>query len=63
MKKAILVTIIGVAIILGVSFAVTAGMFWVVCWCVGWTFSWKIALAVWIVLLVLQNTFGGSGKE
>ena len=40
------------------SAVTTCGLVWVVCWLLGWDFSIKVALAIWIVLLIAGGTFG-----
>lgn len=53
---------------LAVSFLATSGLVWLLCWllpALGITaigtfvivFSWKLALAIWIVLLLLRSLF------
>ena len=65
----ILLVILG----LGISFLVTAGLIWLLCWllpAIGITaigtfvivFSWKLALAIWIVLLLLRSLFTVGSK-
>lgn len=58
---------------LAVSFLTTSGLVWLLCWllpALGITaigtfvivFSWKLALAIWIVLLLLRSLFTGGSK-
>lgn len=58
---------------LAVSFLLTSGLVWLLCWllpALGITaigtfvivFSWKLALAIWIVLVLLQSIFSGGNK-
>lgn len=58
---------------LAVSFLLTSGLVWLLCWllpALGITaigtfvivFSWKLALAVWIVLLLLHSLFTVGSK-
>ena len=53
---------------LAVSFLLTSGLVWLLCWllpALGITaigtfvivFSWKLALAIWIILVLLQSIF------
>ena len=59
---------------LAISFLLTSGFVWLLCWllpALGITaigtfvivFSWKLALAVWIVMLILRSLFtvGSTG--
>lgn len=59
---------------LAISFLVTAGLTWVLCWALpaigvvaigSFTivFSWKLALVVWIILLLLQLIFKVGNKN
>lgn len=56
-----------------ISFLFTSGFVWLLCWllpALGITaigtfvivFSWKLALAIWIVLLLLRSLFTGGSK-
>lgn len=58
---------------LAVSFLATSGLVWLLCWllpALGITaigtfvivFSWKLALAIWIILVVLQSIFSAGSK-
>lgn len=58
---------------LAVSFLLTSGLVWLLCWllpALGITaigtfvivFSWKLALGVWIVLLLLRSLFTVGSK-
>ena len=58
---------------LAVSFLATSGLVWLLCWllpALGITaigtftiaFSWKLALAIWIVLLLLRSLFTVGSK-
>lgn len=58
---------------LAISFLVTSGLVWLLCWllpALGITaigtfaiaFSWKLALAIWIILALLQSIFSVGKK-
>ena len=58
---------------LAISFLLTSGLIWLLCWllpAIGITaigtstivFSWKLALAIWIVLLLLRSLFTVGSK-
>lgn len=58
---------------LAISFLLTSGFVWLLCWllpalgiaAIGTfviMFSWKLALAVWIVLLLLRSLFTVGSK-
>ena len=58
---------------LAVSFLLTSGLIWLLCWllpALGITaigtfvivFSWKLALAIWIILVLLQSIFSVGNK-
>lgn len=58
---------------LAISFLLTSGLVWLLCWllpALGITaigtfvivFSWKLALAIWIVLLLLRSLFTVGSK-
>lgn len=59
---------------LAVSFLATSGLVWLLCWllpALGITaigtfvivFSWKLALAIWIILVLLQSIFSVGNKR
>lgn len=63
-----------VLLYLAVSFLLTSGLIWLLCWllpAIGITaigtftivFSWKLALAIWIILRLLQSIFWVGKKE
>ena len=56
-----------------ISFLLTSGLIWLLCWllpAIGITaigtftivFSWKLALAIWIILALLQSIFSVGKK-
>ena len=58
---------------LAVSFLLTSGLIWLLCWllpAIGITaigtftivFSWKLALAIWIIIVLLQSIFSVGSK-
>lgn len=62
-----------VLLYLAVSFLLTSGLIWLLCWllpAIGITaigtftiaFSWKLALAVWIIIGLLQSIFSVGKK-
>ena len=62
-----------VLLYLAVSFLLTSGLIWLLCWllpAIGITaigtftivFSWKLALAIWIILALLQSIFSVGKK-
>lgn len=66
-------TILVVILAFAISYLLTAGFVWVLCWvlpAIGITviggfvivFSWKLALAVWVVLLLLRSLFTVNTK-
>ena len=63
-----------VLLYLAVSFLLTSGLVWLLCWllpAIGITaigtftiaFSWQLALAIWIILRLLQSIFFVGKKE
>ena len=58
---------------LAISFLLTSGLIWLLCWllpAIGITaigtftiaFSWKLALAIWIIIALLQSIFSTGSK-
>lgn len=59
MKKPLLKIIgiiIGVFIVLALSWIVTCGFIKLITICFGWTFKWSIATGIWLILLLLEAT-------
>lgn len=52
----ILGIIIGVFIILALSWIVTCGFIKLITICFAWTFKWSIATGIWLILLLLEAT-------
>jgi hypothetical protein len=46
-----------ILILCGISFLITAGVIKALSFCFGFIFTWKLALGVWIILLVLNVLF------
>lgn len=51
-----------VLLALGIDFLVTSGIYWVTCWAFGLTFTWPIALAIWLITIVLCGIFKPAFK-
>lgn len=52
----VLLWIIGTAI----SFIIIAGLIAIICWAAGWVFSWKLAIIIFIAILILRTIFSSS---
>lgn len=59
----IFVILLVVAIVEAISFAISAGLIWVLSLCFGFTFTWKLALGLWIVFLIVQGIFKPHSKN
>lgn len=57
-----LLTALIVLAVFALDFLGLSGIYWVVCWAFGLTFTWPIALAIWLVTLVLAGIFKGSRR-
>lgn len=55
MKKVALLYIAGIMITFGLSFLISAGLICVVCWAFGFAWSWKLALGLWVVMLLISS--------
>lgn len=65
MKKPLLKIIgiiIGVFIVLALSWIVTCGFIKLITICFGWTFKWSIATGIWLILLLLEATLKPESK-
>lgn len=54
--------ILAVLFICALSLLLTSGLVWVACWAFGFVFTWKIAIGIWVVLLILQSVFKSNSK-
>lgn len=53
--KTVLFYIVGILITFGLSFLISAGLIWIVCWAFGLAWSWKLALGLWVVMLLISS--------
>ena len=58
----ILGIIIGIFIVLALSWIVTCGFIKLIAICFGWTFKWSIATGIWLILLLLEATLKPESK-
>lgn len=49
-----LAIIIAFAALLGISWGVISGLWWLICMLIGWEFSFGVATAIWIVAMLLK---------
>ena len=59
MKKFLIGSLILIAIF-AVGWALTCGLIYLICICFGLKFSWTISTGIWLVLLLLKNSFSGN---
>lgn len=52
-----------VLVVYAVSFFVTAGILWLICWAFALTFTWKIAIGIWLVLILARSVFQVTVKK
>ena len=55
--------IIGVIIALALSWAITAGLIYLICLCFSWQFNLLVATGIWLIMIILKSVFGGKGGE
>ena len=51
------ISLAGLAIVLGISWIATCGIIKLITLCFGLTFSWGIATGIWLILLLLGEIF------
>ena len=51
------------ALIAGVSWAATCGIFYLITLCFGLRFSWALGTGVWLITILLGSIFGSSDKK
>ena len=59
----LLLTLLLLAIIFGISWAVTCGILWLAAWCFGLVFDLKIATGVWLILLLVKSLFKAASSS
>lgn len=55
-----LLSLLILALTLGLSWIVTCGLVYLVTLCFGLAFSWGVATGVWAIMLLLKAIFGGK---
>lgn len=55
-----MVAILSLIFILAISFGLTAGLVALVCFAFGLAFSWKIALGIWVIIIILRSIFSSK---
>ena len=53
----IITRIIVIAILIGLSFLITAGIIKLITVCFGLTFSWSVATGIWLTMILLKSIF------
>lgn len=56
MKKAIAIMAI-ILLAIAIGFGITSGLVYVVCWTFGFKFTWKIAIGIYLILVILKALF------
>ena len=62
MKRLGVYLLITVALLL-LSFGCTALLIKCLCWAFGYEFSWKITFGIWILLIIIRDTFKRCGSD
>lgn len=61
---AVILGIALVAIFLGLSYLIVAGLVWIICFGFGLEWSWLISLGVWALLILIRGGIKiGTGKN
>lgn len=63
--KGCITVIIALLLALGLSWAITCGIIYLITLCFSLTFSWPIATGIWLILFMLSSFFksGNSSKK
>ena len=54
----IIMLLISLLLILAIDYAILAAILYAICWCLSIAFSWKIALGIWLIIIVIKLCFG-----
>lgn len=57
---AIITFLLALILVLSISFCIISGTVWIICWCLGVAFTWKIALAIYLIWLIVGGKFSIS---
>lgn len=52
-----------IAFVIGLSWACTCGLIFLITLCFSWEFSWSIATGIWLILLMVSSFFRSSNSK
>lgn len=58
-----LIALFAIALVLGISWACTCGLIFLITLCFSIEFSWAIATGIWLILLMLSSFFRSSNSN
>lgn len=50
-------------IAMGLSWALTCGLIYLITLCFAWTFTWPIATGIWLILFLVSSFFRSSNSK
>ena len=48
---------------IALDIVIVSAVYYAICWCFGLVFSWKIALGIWILVIVFKNVIMDTRKD
>lgn len=58
-----LIALLAIVLVIGISWACTCGLIFLITLCFGWEFSWAIATGIWLILAMLSSFFRSSNSN
>lgn len=49
--------LIALLLILAIDYAILAAIIYAICWCLSIVFTWKLALGMWLIIIVIKLCF------
>lgn len=59
---ALLFVLFILAVYVGLSFFISAGIIWLIAWAFDLIFSWKAVIGVWLILVLVSSFFKSDSK-
>lgn len=55
--------VIFIVLAFAISILVTSGIIKLICICFGLEFSWRIAIGIWLIMLLFKQIFSSSSRD
>ena len=55
--KTTLILVLTIIVAVAIGFGITSGLLYGICWAFGFKFTWKLAIGVYLVLVLIKAVF------